>query len=64
MRATEMHDLLQAAHKALIEAGVFVKGQWPGFPEIDYCRHCHYSQGHGHGADCIILRLERATTVE
>lgn len=61
MRATEMHDLLADVRQALND-DVWKRGEHDGLKNIYYCRYCSYSQSHGHGEDCIIPRLEAATS--
>ena len=59
MRATEMHDLLAKARAALQSVEpLWLPGRMPGFTHINYCRYCHYSQGHGHGDACVLRQLE------
>ncbi len=31
------------------------------FSHIKYCLYCHYAISHGHGADCLLLRMNVAT---
>lgn len=62
MRATEMHDLLASCKSALEQSPVWQAGTGQ-FENIKYCRYCHYSFAHGHGPDCLLTRLERATSL-
>ena len=55
-------DRLLAEILREIGANPWRPGTSPGFEHIDYCRWCHYSQSHGHSANCIIPRLEAATS--
>ena len=50
--------LLEEARDKLA-ADAFQPGDTDGFRHINYCRHCHYSESHGHGDDCIISRIDR-----
>lgn len=62
MTATEMHDLLRDAKAALYQHDIWRHGETEGFEHILYCRYCHYSQSHGHGDSCLIVRLDAAVT--
>lgn len=59
MTATEMHDLLRDASTELFRHGIWFAGSGQ-FKHILYCSYCHYSQTHGHGENCIIVRLNSA----
>lgn len=59
MTATEMHDLLRDSLAAFREQGIWKTGDT--FVHIQYCKYCHYNQTIGHGEQCVIARLERAT---
>jgi hypothetical protein len=56
---TAADNLLTDIRKALQTIKIFERGSVP-FNNIWYCVFCHYSQSHGHGETCIILRLDSA----
>jgi hypothetical protein len=60
MTAIEMHNLLKDAKYALFQNDIWHRGTAEGFTHILYCRYCHYSQSHGHGDHCIVVRLGSA----
>lgn len=63
MTATDMHDLLRDAKAAIFQHDIWKYGDHQ-FSHILYCQYCHYSQTHGHGDNCITVRLQSACETE
>ena len=57
--ATPASDVEQM--KDALRALCYQPGEQPGFKSINYCRWCHYCEGHPHTQGCVMAVVDRTT---